>query len=292
MRFTKSDLHPTIFEAFNKWQTEFMYGFASQTADGKVGKMEVYNRHQKAWWKEYGKSVLLASAFWLLMIFGFFAAANRFDNKTLAIGSLLSMVGASAHGVWGYYKNKNTVTTDELEALLPDLKLNSLQTDYCHAFLDLFRNNGIAADHRREILAQMNTLLDESLSLQEKRKNLTEYLGDQETRTRLKGEVERLETRLGATVDPEAQETFRSSLEIAQNRLNRFGSSAPIVERMDAQVELISQTMGSLREVLVRLRNAPEIEQHDLESLRGRVDRIHDQGRILESAFDEIRALT
>lgn len=291
MRFTKSDLHPTIFDAVNQWQSHVTMTMATDLGLGKSEKYEAYNRHQKVWWKEYGKAVLIGSGIWATLIAGCLVAAKATDNRMFAAGAMLSICAAVAHGIWAYYENKKLITLDELEALLPSLDLSQLQVDYCAAFVDLYKNKGIDTTHRKEILGQLNLLIDESARLSAQKVSLSEYLGATEHREKLRNEVERLESKMNATQDQVTRDTYAGSLEIARKRLERFGASAPILERIDAQIELVSQTMGSMREVLVRLRNAPSVDSSDLGSLRTRVEQIQNQGNILESAFDEIRAL-
>lgn len=290
MRFTKKELHPTVFDAVNDWQSSVMMGMSSG-GDGYAGLMKTYNKHQKAWWKEYGKGFILGLLAYIAAIAMPLLLINATGNRSWAGLLGVVFVALVAHGIWAYYRNKGQITTDELKALLPDLKLSPLAQQYTEAFLDLFTNKAMDATYRHEVLAQLNTLMDEAQRLEEQKQNLAAQLGDSHLRDQLLSNIERLERMVETTHDEIAKETYASSLQIARKRMERFQGGAPVMERIEAQLELIGQTMSSFREVLGRLRSTPQLEANDLGALRQRVNDIQSQGANLESAYEELNAL-
>ncbi len=290
MRFTHQELHPSIFEAFNEWQSQI--GVLLSTAgEDRTSQMAAYNKHQKAWWKEYGNAVMGWGLGYIAAGGGVFAIANQLNNGMVGVAGLGIFIAGIVHGCVGYSKNKKQVTLDEMEALLPSLNLTPLQRTYCEIFVALQRSAALDGGHRREILDQLNQLLEDGIRLAQKRKLLAEQFGSREVREGLEGEVRGLEMRLSTTQDVLARDAFEKALSIARARLARYGDSAPVVERADGQLELISQTMASFREILISFAQAPNAEDLDISALRERVGQIQSQSQAIESAFAEIRTL-
>ncbi len=290
MRFTHQELHPSIFEALNEWQSQL--GVLMTTAgEDRASQIAAHNRHQKAWWKEYGNAVMAWGIGYFSVGSGLFVIADNLNNGGFAALGLGVFIGAIIHGCVGYSKNRGQVTLDELEALLPSLNLSPLQRVYAEIFVALQGSVALEAGHRREILDQLNQLLDDGLRLAKQRKLLADQFGSQEMRDGLETEVRALELRVSSTQDSLAREAFEKSLVMARARLARYGDSAPLVERADGQLELINQTMASLREILISFAQAPKAEELDIAALRDRVGQIQSQSQAIESAFDEIRTL-
>lgn len=289
MRFTKKDLHPSVFEAVNTWQSRIMYnlGQTGQTGQGP-SMMDTYNKHQKVWWKEYGKGFSIWAAVYLSGFAGSFVLINATKNKAFAWLFVAVIIAATAHGIYGYYKNKEKITAEELEALLPGLDLTEIQREYCTCFLHLVRSKSVGDDHRREILSQLNQLLDEYERLKEQRVLLSERAGAFEQLEKLKGEIAQMTSRMNATGDPDARDTFAKSIEIAEGRMDRLTKSAPMVERVDAQIALVNQTMGAFTEVLARLKQSDRDGAPELSTLRARIAEVASHSSALESAFDEL----
>jgi hypothetical protein len=289
MRFTKKDLHPSVFEAVNTWQSRIMYnlGQTGQTGQGP-SLMDIYNKHQKVWWKEYGKAFGLWSAIYTVSFFGAMVLLGR--NRDITFLWLVLAVGIAAivHSVIGYKNNKEKITAGELEALLPGLDLTEIQREYCTCFLHLVRSQSVEDDHRKEILSQLNQLLDEYERLKQQRELLRERAGAFEQLEKLKGEIEQMTTRMNTTTDADAKDTFAKSIEIAEGRMNRQLKSAPMVERVDAQIALVNQTMGAFTEVLARLKQSDRDGAPELSTLRARIAEVASHSSALESAFDEL----
>ncbi|MCC7102825.1 MAG: hypothetical protein IT206_07085 [Fimbriimonadaceae bacterium] len=291
MRFTKSDLHPVIFEAVNTWHDAMI---ASMTTTGwtKGTQKKVYDDHQVAWWKHYGVKLLWGMAGWSTAIAAPIMVAAATHEKLIALGSVVMTLGATGHGIYAYMENRKQITIDELKVLHPALEMEPLHHSYCDAFIDLYSNPSLEEGHRKEILGQLNTLIDEDLRLRAQKKNLSENLATEDYRVKVDAEIARLTERVAASRDEVARKTLETSLEIAQKRRDRLGASEPMIERLDAQMELVAQTMDSMREVLIKMRNAPRFEESDVDTLRSRVAQVQQQGQALESAYDEIQSLT
>lgn len=289
MRFTKKDLHPSVFEAVNTWQSRIMYNLGQGNQIGQGSSlMDIYNKHQKVWWKEYGKGFSIWAAAYLSAFAGSFVVINATNNKAFALLFVAVIIAATAHSIYGYYKNKEKITAGELEALLPGLDLTEIQREYCVCFLHLVRSKSVGDDHRREILSQLNQLLDEYERLKEQRLLLSERAGAFEQLEKLKGEIAQMTSRMAGTTDEDAKETFAKSIEIAEGRMERLMKSAPMVERVDAQIALVNQTMGAFTEVLARLKQSDRDGAPELSTLRSRIADVASHSSALESAMDEL----
>jgi|GEM_PF-4642300 len=127
MRFTKSDLHPVIFEAVNTWHDAMI---ASMTTTGwtKGTQKKVYDDHQVAWWKHYGVKLLWGMAGWSTAIAAPIMVAAATHEKLIALGSVVMTLGATGHGIYAYMENRKQITIDELKVLHPALEMEPLPT--------------------------------------------------------------------------------------------------------------------------------------------------------------------
>lgn len=287
-RLGPNEIHSSIFKAVDGFTTAAMNG--NNWSDQKL--MDSWNKHQKVWWRVYGKGFILGMVAWVVAFAGVFVAAEHVSRTAGLITFFAWIIGASAHGIWAYSRNKRTVTPDELEALRSTLALTPLQRTYMEAVIDLYASKAMTAEDRKEILGNMNALMDEEDRLASQREALEVLYASAEHRQQIADEVSRLEERVQNATDEEARAAWASSLQIARDRLAKFGHSGSVTERIDAQRELISQTLMSFREMLVRLRNAPTAGPDNLDVLRGRVSQIREQSQALESAYDELRMLS
>ncbi|HRJ26509.1 MAG TPA: hypothetical protein PLO61_03230 [Fimbriimonadaceae bacterium] len=285
MRYTKKDLHPQIFESIYRFTSSMSMGAGQNPAI-----MGAYLQHNKVWWKEYGKAWMIGLGVWTASFFGLMGLGAVMNSPALLGISFATIPVGIAVGIRAYMKTRYEATVEELELLLPLMDLSEEQRQYLVAFISLCRAQGLDAAHRQEIMEQLMTLLDEAERLKKQRATLVDLLGATDQRESVLAEIARLQKRYEEAQDPEAKETFQISLEVAQKRLDRFTASAPMLERIEAQQELVRQTMASFREVLNRMQSTPTRDLPGLDGLRNQISRIQSQGNALESAYEEIRA--
>lgn len=298
-RFSKTDLHPLVLEATERWQRSMMSGTTS-VANGIPKKdMEVYQEHQKVWWKEYGAAFALGSVAWIGWFGGAIALASMTDIKAFAAaGLVLGVGGATAHCIWAYRKNVATATVHELKALRPVIAenvrpeyLRELTLEYLDAFIAVEQSNALGEDTRKEAREQIYELATQARRVYDQMESLRAMEGDTLIITEMQQDVDQLRAKLEQTSDPEARETYASALRIAEGRLARLGGAAPMLERCEAQLAMIRQTLAFFRETLGRTTATGGAVGLDFTMLRQQVEAVQQQSNGLDAAFAELDQL-
>ena len=207
------------------------------------------------------------------------------DEPVLAT-ELVAMLSAMYFG-WQHHKRQ--LTTDELKTLLPALKLTISQRAYAEAILALTKLK-LPKDMENDLWEQMNRLLDEEARLITARQDAAAGGSSSEDAAR---EITELEAKIASTTDSVTRETLEQTLRICQARLHSGASIDVVVQRIDAQQELIAQTMRGIRDSLRRLQSSNTVKQGDLDidSLRTTVAAAGQHADSLESAVREVRTL-
>lgn len=232
-------MHPALWEAVDALERgDWMLG---GDAAGSLPAL------QKAWTSAYGRGCLNACLG--------YAAANALG---IWLGYLidhpgpffLAMLGSAAHAINWYRVNRRTVTVDELEALLPIIPVDPNLRLYAETLLDLYRQR-VDATLRREAIQEMNALIEDDQSLGQARKRLEAAIARTDARS-LEAEIDQLQSKADGTTDAMARVAYEEALALARSRQESARRRQPLLDRIDAQQEVIRQTLLRLRADLGR----------------------------------------
>lgn len=169
------------------------------------------------------------------------------------------------------------------EKLYVDAVLTLVKTDPAH-----LGGEGAA----RDILCQLNALLDGSHVVEKGRAEVRAAQGARPVEE-LEAEVTALYRQSEAATDSLARATLRQSADIARARLESIRSLSGIAERLDAQQEVVCQTLASVQTALARMRVAPSpaADAAHVQEVSETVSRINAQTRAVEQAVQEVMSL-
>lgn len=179
-----------------------------------------------------------------------------------------------------------------LRAVLPLVAKSPVEVMYVGALLRLVEQESLLGDSvSRGLLTQMNALLKSSGEISQQQEGIRASISDQSL-----AEIEAMRDDLTARVeqskDSQARETLRQTLLLCESRLARAVALAPLKERLEAQQEMIRQTLASVGESLAGLRIAPQaVREPQLETVRETLEQIQRQTRSIEQAVQEVMAL-
>ena len=281
-------LHPRIYEATDDWEARF-YQFGQ--------KSEEFNRtaarHHTIWLKTYGGTFLLRLGVDLGIAIGGPLALDALGapDPIARVFAIAGLTGMVADMLLFVRRNRRTVSPEELKNLLPTLELSPLERVYCEAVIALAENREVPETGKQEIVAQLNRLLSAHVRLEEQRAGLLGAMGDLQARADLEAERDALRAKRQAATDAVALGALEKSLELCERRLENRTAVEPGLERLDAQAEMIRQTLLSLRESLARLRAAGPLASPDVEDIKRSVEGITAQTRSVEQAVEEVLQL-
>ena len=275
-----------MFDAINQSANSLAMGIMHNATPERL---KVYNDHQRVWWKEYGKStyIAMAACFAHLISIGF--VAKMMGKPAVGYAFVAFLLVWSAVWTILYQKNKQVLTPAELNALLPSLEVSPLQHAYIECVITLSEVK-IAPEARKEIIDQLNRLLDEEQrlrSIQDRGSDGVPILEE------IRAEREALEAKLAATEDPFSRDALDKSLELLQQREAAAGELALVESRVDAQFQMLSQAIRGVRDSLRRLASTPKRNDAvlDLDTVRSYVSMAHEHATALEKAVEEVRTL-
>lgn len=283
MRIEPTTIHPTVWTAIDECTYEAYWNVGKGLLPAQRSAV---SKHEKIWYATYGKGCAL----WAVGLAGvFFGTVSAVPKDLKGIAAFASVCLALLVFTMLYRKNKRQITLAELEALIPALNLSPVQRTYVEALVALQKLSLPASTHN-ELVSQLNELLDEEARLLQVRERASEGIIAES----LPDQVDEIERRLGDTTDPVAREALVKSLEIARNRMAASRDIPVLVQRIDAQVMMIGQSVGSMRDTLTRLSMAPEPDanQLDLSPIRDAVQQAQVHASALESAVNEVQGLT
>lgn len=215
-------------------------------------------------------------------------AAFGVGFMTLYFGGILGIVRAALR-VRGI---ANIVHPDLMEAWLPALNLSPVERAYCEALVVLSaEHTGLDEVTARDVLTRLNLLVQHSRELETRRESLARMLGS-ERLSELEAERDRIAGRLEAVSDAQARDSLQQSLSLCENRLSQASSVAPHIERLEAQQEVVIQTMQSVAASLARMQALPaDTESPVVDEIKRSVSDVVTQVRAVEQAVQEVVSL-
>lgn len=244
---------------------------------------------QSLWMKQNGPGCVAGAVFYAVAFIAAIAVKPLLGNPSVNYAVLGVLALGLLHAYLGYQRSRKRLTTEELEAVLPALDLSPVQRAYSEAVLALSRLN-LPEETADDLWKQLNQLVDEEARLRSVRERVE--VGPS-TPAQVSAEMDDIRKRLDQTHDPEAREALERSLEICQRRRQSVEDLSLVVERVDAQREMLAQSMRGMRDTLQHLGTTPGGAGSglDLQPLRDTIEHASRHTQALEAAIDEVRNL-
>lgn len=186
--------------------------------------------------------------------------------------------------VYAVVCSRPRLSVDEIQELLSSFDLDRGTQAYVDALIAIGENEYVDEDTAAQIAREMKSLLDTYYQLAAHRDELLEAMG-----TASESERDALRQQMAEVNDPEARAALQESLHLLEQRLANRQVVGAYVQRIEAHLELIVQTMKSLRDALSRLRVAPErVGEFDVEQLRQRLLELQQEAAAVENAAQEV----
>lgn len=208
------------------------------------------------------------------------------------LGTFVGMMAAGfGHSFSTWHQRIDIVHPDLLAAALPLLSLSRVEKAYGEALVPLAALESLDERTGRDILSQLNSLTAHYRQLEAQRERLRAAIGGN-TAESLQVEREALQRRAKEANDPVTKRALQESLQMCEARLQQAQALEPALHRMDAQQEVIIQTLASVRASLARLQlvsaavSAPEVEE-----IQRTVLQISTQAQAMEQAVQEVMAV-
>jgi hypothetical protein len=209
------------------------------------------------------------------------------------MGAYLSGIATGVGSVIaGRLGRRHSVTAEELRALSSGIDFPQPQTVYLDTVCTLMEAGGSVSESTgRDILETLNELLEQAIYV-ETRLDRLQKAASTESLDELEHERSRLAERAARVDDPAARDDLEQSLAICDERLSSARALAPLIERMDAQREVIQQTMLSVQASVSRLQVAPAaVAAPDVEEVKRVLTDVTAQTRAVEDAVQQVIAL-
>jgi hypothetical protein len=209
------------------------------------------------------------------------------------MGAYLSAIGTGLGSLLMTKFGRNTsVSAEELRALSTGLELGRPETIYLETVCALLEaGNNISEQTGQDILSTLGTLLEQANYVNDRRERLRKATGA-ESAAELVEERERLAGRIAKVEDPQARQDLTQSLAMYDERLRNAWELSPLLERLDAQWEVIEQTLLSVQASVSRLQVAPTaLTAPDVEEVKRVVDQITAQTQAVEDAVQQVMSL-
>lgn len=285
MLIHRDELHASIFQAKDK--------FTSRMATADHADPKDYDAYQQYLNKLFSNSSPMTWVAFIGFLAGFIFLVVEARVNRLFLPAAMAYMGIGAYFFYRWYLNqKQSIGLEALEALAPRLDLTPDARNYLQAVFSLVRTPAIDSETRSELLSQLLRLMDERTKLAVAIDPLRKAATTSVRNEAIHADVARLELAVSTTSDHIARETYETSLELARARLAKLNSATPVKERIEAQIELIDQTLAGFSDTLARINDPGDASTTgDLGALRARVAQIQSQSQNLESATNEIREL-
>jgi hypothetical protein len=290
MKLDLNDLQPGVADILKArlWGMRFSHNARPEDA----GPRAVLNRR----WKGIGWRILGAAAMGGA-IAGTTVALSGAHGAAIGgltfMGAYLSAIGTGLGSMLMVKFGRNKpVSAEELRALSTGLELGRPQMVYLETVCALMEaGNNISAQTAKDILSTLNTLLEQALYVNDRRERLRKATGA-ESAAELVEERERLAGRIAKAEDPQARQDLTQSLAMSDERLRNARELSPLLERLDAQCEVIEQTLLSVQGSVSRLQIAPTaLTAPDVEEVKRVVGEVTAQTQAVEDAVQQVMSL-
>jgi hypothetical protein len=290
MQLGLNDLHPCVADILKARMWSMRFGHDARPED--AGPRTVLARR----WKGVGWRILGAAMLGGALTGGTVALSGAHGaaiGGLTFMGAYLSAIGTGLGSLLMTKFGRNTsVSAEELRALSTGLELGRSETIYLETVCALLEaGNNISEQTGRDILSTLGTLLEQARYVNDRRERLRKATGA-ESAAELVEERERLAGRVAKVEDPQARQDLTQSLAMYDERLRNSRELSPLLERLDAQCEVIEQTLLSVQASVSRLQVAPTaLTAPDVEEVKRVVSQITAQTQAVEDAVQQVMSL-
>jgi hypothetical protein len=290
MEIGLKDLHPSVGDVLNARVWSMRMGHQTRIED--VGPRTILAKR----WKGWGWRILAALPAGAALGAAIAAAAGA-PGEGMAgaafLGAYLSGIGTGVGSLFlSRIGPRTAVNAAELRALSTGLDLGRSETIYLDSVCALLEAGDNVSDQTgRDILGTLNELLEQARYVEDRLTRLHKAASTESVEG-LEKERERLAQRIEEVEDSQARGDLTQSLEICDARLQNAQALAPLIERLDAQREVIQQTLLSVQSSVSRLQVAPSaISAPDVEEVKRVMSQISAQTHAVEDAVQQVMSL-
>ncbi len=185
-----------------------------------------------------------------------------------------------------------SMTSEEVRAACSVINPTRSETSYFESIaLILEIGAQLEAQTGKDILAELNVLIAQARQLQTHRDNLRAATSS-ESADALIAQREELRTRLSRTNDEAAQRAIEQSIALLETRCVAAQTLQPSLERVEAQQEVIQQTLASVQSSLARMKVAPAaLTAPDIAVIQSSISEVTGQTRAVEQAIQEVMSI-
>ena len=185
-----------------------------------------------------------------------------------------------------------SMTSEEVRAACPVIDATPSETSYFESIaLILEIGAQLDAQTGKDILSELNVLTAQARQLQAHRDNLRAVI-NAESADALVAQREDLRTKLSRTTDEAARRAIKQSIELLETRCQVAQTLQPSLERVEAQQEVIRQTLASVQSSLARMKVAPDaLTAPDIAVIQSSISEVTGQTRAVEQAVQEVMSI-
>ena len=185
-----------------------------------------------------------------------------------------------------------SMTSKEVRVACSVIKATPSETSYFESIaLILEIGAQLDAQTGKDILSELNVLIAQSCQLQAHRDNLRAAISA-DSADALVAQREDLRTKLSRTTDEAARRAIEQSIELLEGRCQVAQTLQPSLERVEAQQEVIQQTLASVQSSLARMKVAPDaLTAPDIAVIQSSISEVTGQTRAVEQAVQEVMSI-
>ena len=185
-----------------------------------------------------------------------------------------------------------SMTSEEVRAACSVINAMRSETSYFESIaLILEIGAQLDAQTGKDILSELNVLIAQARQLQAHRDNLRAAI-NAESADALVAQREDLRTKLSRTTDEAARQAIEQSIELLETRCQVAQTLQPSLERVEAQQEVIRQTLASVQSSLARMKVAPDaLTAPDIAVIQSSISEVTGQTRAVEQAVQEVMSI-
>jgi hypothetical protein len=285
-----TDVHPKIADVLKAREWQLRFDRNSRPED--AGARRVMGQR----WKGTFWRILAAIPIGGIVGAGIAEASGGSGVAQVSIAFMVAYLSAIGTGVASVLSSKfsrsQPIRADELRALSSGLELSKPERAYLETICALMdAGSNVSDETGREILSTLNELFDQSSYVEDRSERLRNAAST-ESVNELEAERARMAERLANVQDPQAKVDFAHSLQMCDDRLRNARALAPLIERLDAQREVIHQTLLSVLSSVSRLQVAPTaVSAPDVEEVKRIVEQVTAQTQAVEDAVQQVIAI-
>lgn len=185
-----------------------------------------------------------------------------------------------------------SMTSEEIRAACSVIDATPSETSYFES-IALILEIGRKLDTQvgKDILAELNVLIAQADQLQTYRDNLRAAI-NAESVDALIAQREELRTKLSRTTDEATRRATEQSMELLETRCQMAQTLQPSLERVEAQQEVIHQTLVSVQSSLARMKVAPDaLTAPDISMIQSSISEVTGQTQAVEQAVQEVMSI-